>query len=96
MNVIRNIADQDPSIWKRAPQAVLRAKPWSRCAWQEQFRRGEPLRDIVVIDAHAHLGNSVRFHINKPEAASMIEVMDRVGVQATMVTANPSLRAEPE
>jgi hypothetical protein len=96
MSVVRGLDYKGTPVWQRAPQCVLRERPWTHCAWQEQLRRGEPLRDIVVIDAHAHLGYSVRFHINKPDAASMVQVMDRIGVQATLVTANPSLRAEPE
>jgi hypothetical protein len=96
MTVVRGLDHKGTPVWQRAPQSVLRERPWTHCAWQEQLRRGEPLRDIVVLDAHAHLGEHGPFFINKPHAPSMVEVMDRIGVQSAIVTANPSLRAEPE
>jgi hypothetical protein len=96
MSVVKGLNDNGAPIWTRAPQRALQGRAWKRCAWQEQLRRGEPLRDIVVIDAHAHLGEYGRFFINKPDAASLIQVMDRIGVQTAILTANPSLRAEPD
>ncbi len=96
MSVVKDVNVNGAPTWTRVPQRALQERAWTRGAWQEQLRRGEPLRDIVVIDAHAHLGEYGRFFINKPDAASLVTVMDRIGIQTAIVTANPSLRAEPE
>ncbi|HIC87933.1 MAG TPA: hypothetical protein EYP04_00800 [Anaerolineae bacterium] len=83
-------------IWRRASQRALRSRPWEPCVWQEQLRHGEPLRDIIILDGHAHLGEWPGFFINKPDAGSMVEVMDRIGVQAAIVSANAALSSNPE
>ncbi|WP_219509685.1 amidohydrolase family protein [Nonomuraea ceibae] len=41
----------------------------------------EPLRDVDVIDAHAHLGPYSRFFTPDPSAEAMVRVMDRCGVR---------------
>jgi len=83
-------------IWQRASQRKLRDRPWEPCAWQEQLRRGEPLRDIIILDGHAHLGPWYGFFINQPDAGSLVEVMDRIGMQAAVVSANAALSSDPE
>ena len=83
-------------IWRRASQQAMRHRPWQPCAWQEQLRRSERLRDIVIVDSHAHLGEYSGFFMNKPDASSMVEVMDRIGVQAAIVSANAALRSDAE
>jgi uncharacterized protein len=83
-------------IWQRVPQRALRDRPWTPCAWQEQLRRGEPLHDIFVLDGHAHLGEYPGFFINQGDAAGMVAVMDRIGMQAAVVSANASLRSDPD
>jgi len=96
MTVVRGLDYQAEPIWQRAHQHALRTRAWTPCAWQTQLRRGEPLRDLALIDAHAHLGAHGPFFMNQPDAASMVAVMDRIGMQTAIVTANPALRAEPE
>lgn len=47
-----------------------------------------PLAGIAVIDAHAHLGSYSRFFIPDPDAASMVRVMDRCGVDTATISAH--------
>jgi predicted TIM-barrel fold metal-dependent hydrolase len=49
-----------------------------------------------VIDAHAHLGPWGNFFMNGPDAAGMVAVMDRIGVETAIVSSNAALRADPE
>ena len=83
-------------IWRRASQQALRGRSWEPCPWQEQLRRGEPVQDLLVIDGHAHLGEYPGFFINKPGAGSMVQVMDRIGMGAAIISANVGLRSDPE
>jgi uncharacterized protein len=83
-------------IWQRTSDRALRGRPWERCAWSEQLRVGEPVRDITILDCHAHLGEYPGFFMNRPDAGSMVEVMDRIGMQAAIVSANAGLRSDPE
>lgn len=46
------------------------------------------LRDVPVIDAHAHLGSYARFFIPSPDAHSMVQVMDRCGVAQAVLSAH--------
>ena len=96
MSSVRGFNYEGVPIWQRASQTRLREEPWIPCAWQAQLRSGEPLRDVLVIDAHAHLGEYPGIYMNKPDAGSMVTVMDRIGVQAAIVSANASLRSDPE
>ena len=96
MSSIRGLDTKGAPIWQRTPQQQLRDRPWQSCAWQQQLRRGEPLQGITIIDGHAHLGEYPGFFINRPDADSMVEVMDRIGVQAAIVSANAALRSDPE
>lgn len=82
--------------WQRVSQRALRDRPWRPCAWQKQLRRGEPLRDLIILDGHAHLGEWHGFFIYKPDAGSMVQVMDRIGMGAAMVSANAALSSDPE
>jgi len=93
---VRGLDYKGIPIWQSASQQKLRNRPWEPCAWQKQLRNGEPLRDIIILDAHAHLGEYPGFFINKPDAGSMVEVMDRIGVQAAIVSANAALRSDPD
>lgn len=55
-------------------------------------RRPLPLPGIV--DAHAHLGPYSLFHIPRPDAATMVEVMDRTGVACAAIAANRAIQLE--
>ena len=46
----------------------------------ERARLGERLVGEFIFDVHAHMGEHGPFHIPRPSAAGMIEVMDRVGI----------------
>ena len=83
-------------IWQRASQRSLRERPWVHGAWSEQLRSEQPLSDIVIIDGHAHLGEYPGFFMNQPDAGSMVAVMDRIGMQAAIVSADAALRSDPE
>ena len=96
MSSIRGFDYEGTPIWRRVSQRELRGRPWQPCAWQEQLRRGERLRDVVVIDGHAHLGPYTGFFMNQPDAEGMVQVMDRIGMQAAIVSANAALRSDPE
>lgn len=47
-----------------------------------------------IIDAHAHLGPYSLFHIPAPDAATMVEVMDRTGVSTTVIAANRAIQQD--
>jgi uncharacterized protein len=83
-------------IWQRASQRALRERSWESCPWQEQIRRGERLRDIVILDGHAHLGEYPGFFINQGDAAGMVGVMDRIGMQAAIISANAAMRSDQD
>lgn len=57
-------------------------------------RRPLPLPDVV--DAHAHLGPYSLFHIPRPDATTMVAVMDRVGVRAAAISANRGIQLEAD
>jgi len=96
MSSIPGLEYTGPPMWQRVSQRTLRARPWETCPWMEQLRRGEPLSDLFVLDGHAHLGEYRGFFMNEPDAATMVGVMDRIGMQAAIVAANAALTAEPE
>lgn len=96
MSTVRGLHYQGIPIWQRASSQTLRNRPWQPSVWQEQLRRGEPLRDLLIIDGHAHLGEWPGFFINQPDAGTMIKVMDRIGMQAAIVSANAALSSDPE
>jgi hypothetical protein len=54
------------------------------------------LRDILILDGHAHLGEYANFFMNEPGAASMVAVMDRIVVQAAVVSANAAISSNTE
>jgi hypothetical protein len=95
MSSIRGFKDTGLPIWKRISRAKIKDKPWQNTVWQQQLRNGKPLEDLLVIDGHAHLGEYPGFYINKPDAASMIQVMDRIGVEAAVISSNAAIRSNP-
>ncbi len=56
--------------------------------WIETIKAGRPLNQsgMCVIDAHAHLGAYYDFYIPRPDAATMVEVMDRLGVDRACIS----------
>jgi predicted TIM-barrel fold metal-dependent hydrolase len=49
-------------------------------------RRGEPIRDWDVVDAHAHIGRWYNFFTPATDPAAMVAVMDRCGVRKAVVS----------
>lgn len=52
----------------------------------EAARRGLPLSNVKIIDAHCHMGPYMAFYIPDPSPAGMLRVMDRVGIDMACVT----------
>ena len=53
----------------------------------ERARRGENLRDLRIVDAHAHLGNLNWFPLGADGSAEgVLKVMDRIGIETLAVT----------
>lgn len=96
MSSVRGLETTGEPIWKRVPRDMMRNRAWEPSPWQQQLRRGEPLTGLDVIDGHAHLGGYPNFYMNRPDAGSMVEVMDRIGMKAAVVSANATLRSDPE
>ena len=66
----------------------------SKVSILERVRRGKPLKDISICDAHAHLGDYHNFFIPDGDAKAMIRVMDRVGVNCAIISANMAFCAD--
>ena len=64
--------------------------------WMGMIRAGTPLNEAGVraIDAHAHLGAYFNFYIPHPDAASMVRVMDRLGVERACICSIPACGAD--
>ena len=52
----------------------------------ERARLGERLKGEFVFDAHGHIGDHAPFYIPRTDAASLVEVMDRIGVAGAAVS----------
>lgn len=64
--------------------------------WIGAIKAGVPLNraGVVAIDAHAHLGAYYNFYVPKPDAASMVAVMDRLGVEQAWICSIPACGAD--
>jgi predicted TIM-barrel fold metal-dependent hydrolase len=64
--------------------------------WLKLIRTGRPLNQagLRVIDAHAHLGPYFNFYIPRPDAATMVSVMDRLGIDKACISSIPALGAD--
>lgn len=64
--------------------------------WLGLIRAGRPLNEagVRVIDAHAHLGPYFNFYIPRPDAATMVSVMDRLGVEKACIASIPACGAD--
>ncbi|MFH1086853.1 MAG: amidohydrolase family protein [Chloroflexota bacterium] len=58
--------------------------------------RGESLAALgwPIIDAHAHLGPTGSFHIPTPDAASMVAMMDRLGIGVTCLASHLAISSD--
>jgi len=57
----------------------------------ERVRAGETLNDLLVIDAHGHMGRWFNFHVPDGTAAGMIRTMDRIGVRAIVSSGHAAI-----
>jgi predicted TIM-barrel fold metal-dependent hydrolase len=64
--------------------------------WVGMVKAGVPLNQAGVraIDAHAHLGSYFNFYVPRPDAASMVGVMDRLGVEQAWICSIPACGAD--
>jgi len=57
-------------------------------------RRGEPLTDVEIIDAHGHLGPYGGFYVAGADAKGMVEVMDEVGIDAVCISSHTAISSD--
>lgn len=62
----------------------------------ERARRGEPLNDLRIIDAHAHLGCINPCHVVMPDVDDKILAMDSLGVEKSAVSTFLAIGPEVE
>jgi predicted TIM-barrel fold metal-dependent hydrolase len=53
---------------------------------RERVRAGKTLDDLLVVDAHGHLGRWHAFHLPNGDAEGMIRTMDRLGINACIAS----------
>lgn len=56
-----------------------------------RVRAGERLDDLLIVDAHAHMGPWCAFHVPHGDAAGMVHTMDRIGVRACVASAHAAI-----
>ena len=68
----------------------------TRQSKQELVDRGESLATLGwrIIDAHAHLGPTGGFYIPTPDAASMVGMMDRLGIDTTIISSHLAITSD--
>lgn len=59
-------------------------------------RAGQPVTGELLIDAHAHLGQSCDFPVIRPYADSLVASMDRLGIQMSCVSSLPAIFGDAE
>jgi len=57
----------------------------------ERIHAGLPIDDVEIIDMHAHLGPYYNMHIPRSDSANMVRMMDRLGIDKTVVSATPGI-----
>ena len=65
-------------------------------AVRQLVEHGESLASLGwrIVDAHAHLGPTVGFYIPTPDAASMVAMMDRLGIRMTCIASHLAVSAD--
>ena len=61
---------------------------------QDLAGRGQPLTDLAVVDAHAHLGPFPMIHAPFADAAGLLASMDRIGIRLTCVSSSYAICAD--
>jgi predicted TIM-barrel fold metal-dependent hydrolase len=57
----------------------------------ERVRAGDTLDDILVIDAHGHMGPWFNFQVPVQDAAGMVRSMDRIGIRACVASGHAGI-----
>jgi uncharacterized protein len=60
----------------------------------EKVKKGLPLDDVFILDAHSHIGKWFNFDLPYGSAESMLVTMDALGVDMACVTADSSCTAD--
>jgi len=60
----------------------------------EYIHEGRPIRDIEIIDVHAHLGPSGSFHVPRCSSDDMVWMMDRCGIDKTIAAPTPGITGD--
>ena len=60
----------------------------------ERATRGLPLSDLMVIDAHGHLGNDSSVHACYSTAEDILASMNRIGIRRACLSSMTALRAD--
>lgn len=55
---------------------------------------GAPIQGELVIDAHAHMGESEWYYVPKPDPAGLVDCMDRYGIGKSWVSAYAALSSD--
>ena len=58
------------------------------------MRSGRPLSDVLVLDCHAHIGRSFGHPADRLDAASMVEIMDRLGIDRACISGTLAIGSE--
>ena len=60
----------------------------------EAVKKGIALADTLVIDCHCHLGGIKNFYVPETSAASMVAVMDTLGVDKACISSFPAISSD--
>lgn len=61
---------------------------------QDRAGQGLPLTDLLVVDAHAHLGPFPMIHAPSADAAGLLASKDRIGIRLTCVSSSYAICAD--
>jgi uncharacterized protein len=61
----------------------------------DRIHSGLPIDDVKIVDFHAHLGPYFNMHIPTNDSAGMVRLMDRCGIDKTIISSNPAFCADP-
>lgn len=64
--------------------------------FQTAGRAGQAIRDEVLIDTHTHFGHGPDFPILRPTPRSLVESMDRLGIQLSCVSSIQAIFGDAE
>jgi predicted TIM-barrel fold metal-dependent hydrolase len=54
-------------------------------------KMGLPMSDVLIVDAHAHLGHWYYMHIPQSDEETMVRVMERTGINKAILSANVAI-----